>query len=167
MYLFKDFSTNISGNGVDLVQHIYNLSTKGEAAHLIVEDYNNWLINNKNDIPLREFKVHQKYRVVDFTTRVWNTDDQKYWSKYSIGSSLLEKYNIAPLVNYKFEKVNPEGETISKIISGPRLYGYFKKDGLLYKIYQPMIKDLKFIKIQSYIQGSEQLTYSQIGRAHV
>ena len=90
VYLFKDFSTNISGNGVDLVQNIYNLSTKGEAAHLIVEDYNNWLINNKNDIPLREFKVHQKYRVVDFTTRVWNTDDQKYWSKYSIGSSLLE-----------------------------------------------------------------------------
>lgn len=157
-YLFKDFSTDISGDGVDLVQKMYNLSTKGEAAHMIIEDYNKWLINNKDGIQMREFKIQQKYQVKDFTTRAWNTDDQKYWSKYAIGSNLLEKYHVSPLLNYTLEKEDTNGQMIKKVVTGPRLYGYFRSDGLMYKIYQPMIKDFKFIKIQSYIQGTDQLT---------
>jgi hypothetical protein len=156
-YLFKDFSSDISGDGVDLVQKMYSLTTKGEASHMIIEDYNKWLLNNTGDT-MRTFKIQQKYRVKDFTTRVWNTDDQRYWSKYTIGSNLLETYKIAPLLEYTLEKEEDDGTITKRMVTGPRLYGYFRNDGLLYKIYQPMIKDFKFIKIHGYIQGTDQLT---------
>jgi hypothetical protein len=157
-YLFKDFSTDIAGDGVDLVQRMHNMTTKGEAAHMIIEDYNKWILNNKDGVQMREFKIQQKYQVKDFTTRAWNTDDQKYWSRYAIGSNLLEKYHVTPLLNYTLEKEDTNGQMIKKVVTGPRLYGYFRSDGLMYKIYQPMIKDFKFIKIQSYVQGTDQLT---------
>lgn len=156
-YLFKDFSSDIAGDGVDLVQKMFNLTSKGEASHMIIEDYNKWLLNNTGDT-MREFKIQQKYRIKDFTTRSWNTDDQKYWSRYGIGSNLLEKYKVTPILNYTLEKDDTEGNVTKKIVTGPRLYGYFRNDGLLYKIYQPMIKDFKFIKVHSYIQGTDQLT---------
>ena len=38
------------------------------------------------------------------------------------------------------------------------MYGYFRKDGSLYKIYLPNSKEHKFIKVKEYIQGSDQLT---------
>jgi 5S rRNA maturation endonuclease (ribonuclease M5) len=43
-------------------------------------------------------------------------------------------------------------------IKGLYLYGYFKADGTLYKIYQPKTLDKKFIKVSSYIQGMHQCT---------
>jgi hypothetical protein len=42
-------------------------------------------------------------------------------------------------------------------IKGLYLYGYFKEDGTLYKIYQPKTLDKKFIKVTDYVQGWEQL----------
>ena len=41
-------------------------------------------------------------------------------------------------------------------IKGLYLYGYFKNDGTLYKIYQPKTLDKKFIKVADYIQGMAQ-----------
>jgi hypothetical protein len=41
------------------------------------------------------------------------------------------------------------------------MYGYFREDGTLYKIYQPMITESKFIKVRDYIQGMDQLTYAK------
>jgi 5S rRNA maturation endonuclease (ribonuclease M5) len=43
-------------------------------------------------------------------------------------------------------------------IKGLYLYGYFKEDGTLYKIYQPKTLDKKFIKVADYIQGMGQCT---------
>jgi hypothetical protein len=43
-------------------------------------------------------------------------------------------------------------------IKGLYLYGYFKADGTLYKIYQPKTLDKKFIKVADYIQGMHQCT---------
>jgi hypothetical protein len=43
-------------------------------------------------------------------------------------------------------------------IKGLYLYGYFKADGTLYKIYQPKTLDKKFIKVSNYIQGMHQCT---------
>jgi 5S rRNA maturation endonuclease (ribonuclease M5) len=55
-----------------------------------------------------------------------------------------------------------ENDVLSSItIKGNYVYGYFKDDGTLYKIYQPKVKDSKFIKVRDYIQGSEQLTYDK------
>jgi hypothetical protein len=156
-YMFKDFSASKAGDGVTLVQALFNLTSRGETAHKIIEDYNQFTLTNKEDYTLREFKIRQKYRVSHFDTRGWNTSDEKYWMKYHIGSKLLEHYCVTPLNQYKMHK-EEEGSTKELVIKGPRIYGYFRKDGTLYKIYQPMVKESKFIKVQDYIQGTDQLT---------
>lgn len=156
-YRYKDFSTSKFGDAINLVQELFNLSTRGEAAHKIIEDYNQVVLTSKEDYEVREFKVHSKYRVTSFVTREWNTLDQKYWTKYSIGSKMLETYCVKPLDHYILSKTE-EGEVKELTIKGNHIYGYFRKDGSLYKIYQPMVKDTKFMKVKEYIQGSEQLT---------
>lgn len=155
-YRFKDFSTDIAGDALHLVKQMFNLTTRGEAAHKIIEDYNQYVLNN-GEVDIKEFKKQSKYKVTDFKTRTWNNLDQKYWSSYYLGSSILEAYNVYPLEEYIMSK-EEEGEVKELRISGHYLYGYFKKDGTLYKIYQPKIKDSKFIKVRDYIQGMDQLT---------
>lgn len=159
VYKFKDFSTGKHGDRITLVQMLFDLSTRGEAAFKIIEDYNQAILNNKTDGALREFKVQQKYKVVEFKKRSWNNIDQKYWTQFHIGSKLLEHYNVFPLESYTMEK-EEEGEVKRLVIEGRHnIYGYFRTDGTLYKIYQPMVKDSKFIKVREYIQGTDQLTY--------
>jgi len=45
-------------------------------------------------------------------------------------------------------------------ISGPYIYGYFRSNGDLYKVYQPKIRDKKFLNVKDYIQGVDQLKYA-------
>lgn len=164
-YKFKDFSAGKSGDGITFVQELIKQSspnievTRGEAAHKIITDYNEYILTNKEDYSLREFKIKQKYKVSDFQTRVWNTIDQKYWTAFHIGSKLLEKYKIAPISSYMMTK-EEEGEVKQLNVTGrSHIYGYFRLDGTLYMIYQPMVKDCKFIRIKDYIQGTDQLTF--------
>lgn len=156
-YKFKDFSTDISGDGVSLVQTKFRLSSRGEAAYKMVEDYNQFMLTNTEDYSLREFKIQQKYKVTTFQKRGWTNIDAKFWTQFHIGSKELEFYNVIPLEYYIMEK-EEEGESKELRIEGYNIYGYFRKDGSLYKIYQPYVKDNKFIKIKDYIQGSDQLT---------
>lgn len=158
-YKFKDFSSqDKSGDGIALVQLMFNLTTRGEAAHKIIEDYNQWVLNNKEDFSLREFKIRAKYKVGDIAMRNWNTLDKNYWTKFGIGSRILNFYNVHPLESYKMTKEDDEGKK-ELLIKGQYIYGYFRKDGTLYKIYQPKVKDNKFIKVKEYIQGTDQLTF--------
>lgn len=160
-YKFKDFSSqDRSGDGVTLVQMMFSLTTRGEAAHKIIEDYNQWILNNKEDYSLREFKIRAKYKVTEFTARSWNTLDKNYWNKYKIGSKDLEYYNVQSLESYKMTK-EEDGELKELVIKGQYIYGYFRNDGSLYKIYQPKVTDNKFIKVKEYIQGTDQLTYQK------
>lgn len=156
-YKFKDFSADKQGDAVTLVKEMFGLTTRGEAAFKIIEDYNKYLIENPDGHKPSEFKEHRKFKVTDFLSRTWTTDDQKYWNKYYIGSKLLERYNVKPLQEYKMSK-EENGELKELNIKGPRIYGYFRTDGVLYKIYQPMVKDCKFINVVDYIQGTDQLT---------
>ena len=158
-YKFKDFSSHDrSGDAIALVQMMFNLSSRGDAAFKIIEDFNQWTLNNKEGYEVREFKLRAKFKVTDATPRGWNTLDKNYWSKYHIGSRILEFYNVTPLESYKMSK-EEDGSVKELEIKGQFIYGYFRNDGLLYKIYQPKVRDTKFIKIREYIQGSDQLTY--------
>lgn len=158
-YKFKDFSAGKSGDGVTFVQEYFKLTTRGEAAHKIIEDYNKYTLTNKEDYSLREFKVQQRYKVTKFETRTWTNLDQKYWTKFHIGSKKLEKYKVQPLASYEMTK-EEDGKTKQLNVSGRHyIYGYFRADGSLYMIYQPMVKDCKFIRIKDYIQGTDQLTF--------
>jgi len=93
--------------------------------------------------------------------RHWNTLDQKYWMGFYIGSRLLSRYNVVPLEYYIMTKTD-ENDVVSSItIKGNYIYGYFREDGTLYKIYQPKVKESKFIKVRDYIQGTEQLVFDK------
>lgn len=156
-YRFKDFSSGYGGDSSNLVMYLYNLSRK-QANLKIVLDYAKYIDDNNYD-PVTEYKVTAPYKVNDYTVRHWNVIDQEYWTQFKIGTKQLCKYEIMPLEYYVLSKREEDIET-SFTIKGEHIYGYFKEDGTLYKIYQPKNKEKKFIKVLNYIQGSEQLTYS-------
>ena len=161
VYKFKDFSSGLYGDSLELVKIVFDLKSRGEAVIKLMADYNEHILNNGHN-PIMQYKSYSKYKVTDYEIRHWTTIDQKYWTKFNIGSRLLEKYNVAPLEYYKMEKKNEEGIIEKSItIKGFSIYGYFKNDGSIYKIYQPKVSKKKFIKIKNYIQGSEQLNYDK------
>lgn len=155
-YKFKDFSSGHQGGHIDLIKFMYNLELPATIS-MIIKDYENYIKDNgiREEVAL---KIQDRYKVVDYEIRHWTNLDEAYWSQYKIGSKLLEYYNVAPLEFFKMEKED-EGEIISHVFNRKYVYGYFRKDGTLYKIYMPKITDKKFIKVQNYIQGSDQVDY--------
>jgi len=158
-YRYKDFSTGKTGDALDLVKEMFKLGTRGETAHKIIQDYSAFIKNNKGTYDIQEFKKRNKFKVTDFTTRAWTNFDERFWTKFFIGSKILDFFNVVPLNDYTLQK-EEDGTTRELIIKGNNLYGYFRKDGALYKIYNPYSKENKFIKVKDYIQGSDQLTMS-------
>jgi hypothetical protein len=158
-YQYKDFSTDNGGDCVDLVQKILGIDTRLNTMHKIVRDYNEFVLHNNGGYDIQVFKQYNKYKIDRYELRQWNTLDKSYWSKYGIGSRLLEHYNVKPLSTYTMFK---EEDGIYKVlnIEGSNIYGYFKKDGTLVKIYQPKVQKKKFLKVKDYVQGSEQLSNS-------
>lgn len=156
MYKYKDFSTDKGGSAYDLVCHIYDITFR-EAVIKILDDYNAYVLSN-GGAPIDTFKVRSRYKVTDYTTRGWNINDTNYWTKFKIGSTLLEKFNVKPLASYVLSKES-EGKHIK--IEGEFLYGYFSSKGDLYKVYQPLTKSHKFIKVKDHIQGIDQLKYDK------
>ena len=156
-YRFKDFSSGKGGDGVSLVQYRFDIPTRWESAQRIIADYNKSL-SDKDFNKKREIIKRSKYKVKEYKLRDWSYSDQLYWLRYHIGSKLLDFYNIKPLSSYTLER---EDGTDSLFISNRNcIYGFFRSDNSLYKIYQPFVKEAKFIKVQEYIQGTDQLTMS-------
>jgi len=151
-YKFKDFSTGKGGSAVELVKLLNNLSYH-QASHFIVEQYNDFVLHNNGGYDIKEFKQASRYKVTSFKVRQWSTQDQYFWTQFNIGSKLLEEFHVKPLESYCMTKDDNE-----LCIKGLYLYGYFKADGTLYKIYQPKTLDKKFIKVTDYTQGIHQCT---------
>jgi len=155
-YVFKDFSTGKGGGPIKLVQELFSIDYH-TAREKIIEDYNNYILLNNGDAhKITEFKVRSRFKVTSHKIRKWTARDQKFWSQFNISSLLLDQYNIKPLESYTMSK-EEDGELKSLEIKGLLLYGYFTAEGTLYKIYQPNVKEHKFIKIKDYLQGSDQL----------
>ena len=154
-YRFKDFSSGKGGCSVELVKQIHE-KPYHQACQIIVEDYNDYVLHNNGGYDLQEFKVRSRYHIESFVSRQWTSRDAYYWTQFNIGSRLLGHYNVLPIEEYRMKKDEvEEGKYLT--IKGLYIYGYFKKDCTLYKIYQPKTQDKKFLKVQSYIQGIEQL----------
>jgi len=151
VYRYKDFSTGKGGSAVDLVKEMTHL-TFHKTCQLIIETYNDFVLHNNGGYDLEEFQRAAKYKVTSHKLRSWSTQDQYFWTQFNIGSKLLEAHNVKPLESYCMTK-----DDKNLCIKGLYLYGYFKEDGTLYKIYQPKTLDKKFIKVSNYVQGYEQL----------
>lgn len=156
VYKFKDFSTGKQGSAIDLVKEIHN-EEFFKASQRIINDYNDYVLHNNGGYDVDEFKQHAKYQVCSYNSRSWNTKDQYYWTQFNIGSRLLEQYNVRPLSDYTMCKKEETGDKYLEI-SAQYLYGYFDDRGELYKIYQPKVKEKKFIKVSSHLQGYDQLS---------
>jgi hypothetical protein len=159
-YRYKDFSSGRGGDALDLVKDLFNLSTRGTASFKVVQDYNEYLKNN-NYSQQYNVKSQSRYQVTDYEMRHWTNFDEKYWTQFKISSSQLEKYNVVPLDHYILTRESEVNGIESLTIKTKYMYGYFREDGLLYKVYQPRSKDNKFLKVRDYIQGSEQLKYDK------
>ena len=163
-YRFKDFSSGKFGSGIELVKELLQKVTSKkvylkDAEVDILKNYKEWCSKNKSESELRNIKPRQSFKVVEHTKRLWNTDDQKFWTQFGIGSNLLDKFKVMPLESFRMMKTEEDGIT-EMTIRGNYNYGYFRSNGDLYKIYRPYIKLNKFIKIQDYTQGLDQLTFT-------
>jgi hypothetical protein len=156
-YRYKDFSTGKGGSAIDLVKEITQLSFH-KACQLIIETYNDFVLHNNGGYDLEDFQRASKYKVTSHKFRSWTTQDQYFWTQFNIGSRLLDEFHVKPLESYCMTK-----DDRNLCIKGLYLYGYFKADGTLYKIYQPKTLDKKFIKVADYIQGMHQC----IGEKHL
>lgn len=154
-YRFKDFSTGKGGSAIELVKEVTQLPYH-KACSTVVEKFNDYVLHNNGGYDVQQFKQASKYKVSQHVFRSWNTSDQYFWTQFNIGSRLLDEYCVRPLEYYVLAK-DVDGDIQELVIRGNYLYGYFKKDGTLYKIYQPKTLDKKFIKVTDYIQGSEQV----------
>jgi len=150
-YKFKDFSTGKGGSAIDFVKEYKSLKYHA-ACSMVIENYNDFVLHNNGGYDIKEFKQASRYKVTSFKVRQWSTQDQYFWTQFNIGSKLLEAHHVKPLEKYCMTKDDNE-----LCIRGLYLYGYFKTDGSLYKIYQPKTLDKKFIKITDYVQGWEQI----------
>lgn len=155
-YRFKCFSTGIGGDAYDLVQHKFKIDFK-RAAWMVQQDYNRCVIEGLVDLSDRGFTPQEKFRVSDYVKRGWTDKDARFWLSFNIGSSLLERYCVVPLSSYTLTKTE-NGERRELVKRGDYIYGYFTKQGVLHKIYQPTNREVKFIKVSEYIQGIDQLT---------
>ena len=158
-YYFKDFSTDKGGTGVRLVMELFNLSL-GDAVNKIVVDYTNYLKRTGGFSTPKTIVPKVNYKLETYDTRKWNKNDADYWTKYGIDSELLKEYRVDPLSAFTFSKV--DGGVYSFFTSEkPYVYGFFREDGTLYKIYQPFNKDKKFMKLKDYVQGIDQLKFNK------
>jgi len=155
IYRFKDFSSGLYGDAAELVQHLYKIPTRQEAFRKIIELLKDEDIERVTTSYQKEIK-----EVTAYTTRKWLTIDANYWKAYGIGGVFLKKYNIKPLSSYTL--TSTKGEVTSQMeFNNPMSYGYFNAKGELCKIYNPLRKTAKFLKVREYTQGEDQLTYDK------
>lgn len=152
-YYYKDFSSGYGGTAVGLVEKLYGLCY-GEAVSKIIYDYKSYqLLGNKYN--KTELKPKTKTIIDSYEIKPWTQRDAKFWSKYNIGSGMLDFYNIKPCAI-----ILKKGDNIIDLRS-KMIYGYFTETGEIYKIYQPYNRDNKFLTFKEHVQGFDQLTYER------
>ena len=156
-YKFKDFSTGKGGNKAELVRLIFGLDYPA-ATKRIIDDYNNFVKNG--GYKQETFTAQSKWEIDYIKFRDFTIEDSKYWLSFRIGKTILDTYNVKP-IEY-FNLIKEEGQEIQKLRIGSKwCYGYFDKNGEVYKIYQPKSKTHKFHKVKNYLQGFDQLNFDK------
>jgi len=156
-YKFKDFSTGRSGNKIDLVKVMFNMDFHGAMTRM-VSDYNKHV--RSSEYVQQKFQPQNKWEIDFIKERQWTTEDRKFWLSFRIGKTMLSEYNVKPIDYYNL--VKEEAGEINKLTIGSKwCYGYFDKNDDVYKMYQPFSKKYKFYKAKSYLQGKDQLQYTE------
>jgi hypothetical protein len=150
---FHDFSTGRSGDAIKLVMELC-VCPFPQACSLIMAAFvkdgakGDGLVADRLD-------RRKKFCVSDVEVRDWNAQDAAFWTSFHIDSDLLQAYGVRPLRGYVM--TNTLNKDDQFLVEGGFLYGYFRKNGRVYKIYRPKRAECKFITVQNYLQGLEQL----------
>ena len=159
-YVFKCFSTGNSGGTIDAMMVLFNMDFSS-TAQKILDDYKTFLTKGGGIDEIDLDIIEHEWCASDIKIRKWNTYDAKFYTSINVTSDSLSKHFIKPIETYVLSKVEKESRGVLESFSiGPaqHIYGYFKEDGTLYKVYRPFRKKGKFITLDSsYIQGEEQL----------
>lgn len=158
-YKFKDFSTGKSGTCVGLVMELFNISSYHEAMLKVMADYRAFLSQGGKSEAITP-QMYQRYKLSDYQCRNWTVLDASFWTSFKISSELLSEYNVIPLEKIVLSRTLENNVLDTITIQGEYIYGYFTKEGELYKIYQPKSKGPKFLKIKDYVQGLDQLSWN-------
>jgi hypothetical protein len=159
-WVYKCHSTGKFGDGISLVQVLFNISYN-DACDKVIEDYYN---SDKSDFNMLDENElgYTKWFIDNYKVRAWTVADANYWLAYNIGTTLLNKYNVFPLESYELTQKNLKTNEIVKSIrfeNTALTYAFMTEDKQIYKVYSPKNKSKKFICLEAVIQGVEQLDY--------
>lgn len=150
--LWKDLRTRESGNALSLALKFILLKNPGLTKEETIKKLREDFAENKNSIeilPAFAAPLKKKLFKIKEVKRHWNKSDKEFWEQFKITLNDLNLANVIPLYEYLMT-VNEK----SFVIKNTALYGYYTKKGELYKIYQPLNKDQKFITVNaSIIEG--------------
>lgn len=156
--LWKDLKTRESGNALSLALRFelkQNPNLKEKDIYTIItrkfsENSKNYNIVAKPVLKKKSFSVKENLRK-------WNDFDIKYWGQFGITIKDLMLNGVKPIDNY-IMTVNDNSFTCRNIA----IYGYYTKDNKLYKLYQPLNKDQKFVTIDmNIIEGFDYIRYKK------
>lgn len=160
LYKFKDFSSGLSGDAVDLFLHIhgekYGITDRNDAFYKILDifkeggDYIKALETGaKTIIPITK-------EVTNYEITSWKENHGNFMRSFGITPAFTKEYFIKPLAFYEMTISRGSNSEVLRF-EDPLMFGYFNSQGELCKIYNPGKKKGKFIKVKTLIQGYEQL----------
>ncbi len=163
-YRWHCLATGLKGDVVDLVAILRapdrNIPLpRPQAFRAIKKDFDNFLQGTQDYRPI-EHKINTKGKVTAWELRKWSAEDFEWWSQFGISAEILEFFNVAPMGEFKMHKIKNNVE-MNMTFNNSKAYGFLTKSGALAKIYQPDQKDAKYIKVQEYLQGFDQLLFNK------
>jgi DNA primase len=153
--LFKDLATGKSGNCVQFVQELFNISYRESLVKILNDLSNNNLISSIEGISVKE-EYQSTSVVISVSRKKFCKTDDTYWNQYFLERSDLRHFNVSPIETYW---INEIVQPWTYNVANP---GYSYQIYNKYKIYKPLAnKKEKWISnCNSYdIQGFEQLEY--------
>jgi len=135
--LYKDFATGNTGDCIEFVRLVLNLTRKAA----IKQVYEDLILNKKvNKItPIEKEPKRTSNKSIEISKRDFNKYDLEYWGRFGITKKTLNKFNVNPINSYW---VNGTLSPYTyRIIDPAYAYRIFDK----YKIYRPFSVDYKFI----------------------
>lgn len=153
--LFKDLSTGKTGNCVQFVQELFNISYRESLIKILNDLTNNNLSNSVEGILVRE-EYESTSTIISVSRKSFCKIDDNYWNQYCLERSDLKHFNVYPIETYWINEI-VQPWAYNKVNPGYAYQIYNK-----YKIYRPLeVKSRKWISnCSSYdMQGLEQLEY--------
>lgn len=161
-YRFKDFSSNLSGDAIDLFLKLYSkkyqLQDRQDAYYKLISIFKNNGVFDKYSSESKSIDTDpvKKYVSNYVKSLKWTKTQANFWRNHGVTKDFIFENYIHPIDHYEITIENSIEKRVLQF--SPEIsFGYFTSQGELHKIYNPGQKVGKFIKVRDCIQGLEQL----------